>query len=76
MVLTDGAEPHHLLTPRTTNRVWRLDMMEHRILWHRFTVAALIDGVSRKMLRLKIFARTPATTDDRANLQHEACDSS
>ena len=63
LVPADGAGPHHLLTPRTTNCVWQLDMMEHRILWHRFTVAALIDGLSRKMLRLKILARTPTTTD-------------
>ena len=59
----EGAEPHHLLTPRTTNRVWQLDMMELRILWYRFTVAALIDGFSRKLLRLNIFVGTPTMKD-------------
>ena len=27
-----GAEPHHLLTPRINNRAWQLDMMDLRIL--------------------------------------------
>ena len=59
----DGAKPHHLLTPRTANRVWQLDMMELRILWYRFTIAALLDGFSRKLLRLNIFVGTPTTKD-------------
>jgi len=35
--------------------------MELRILWFRFTFAALMDGFSRKLLRLKVFKGTPAT---------------
>ena len=59
----EGTEPHHLLTPRTTNRVWQLDMMELRFLWFRFAIAALIDGFSRKLLRLNVFVATPTTKD-------------
>ena len=60
---SEGTGPHHLLTPRTTNRVWQLDMMELRFLWFRFTIAALIDGFSRKLLRLNVFVATPTTKD-------------
>ena len=59
----EGADPHHLLTPRATNRVWQIDMMELRFLELRFTIAALIDGFSRKLLRLTIFTGTPTTQD-------------
>ena len=63
MLPPDGADPHHLLTPLTRNRAWQLDMMELRILWLRFTIAALIDGFSRKLLRLNVFTGTPTTKD-------------
>ena len=63
MLPPDGADPHHLLTPRVTNRVWQTDMMELRCLWLRFTIIALIDGFSRKLLRLTIFRGTPTTED-------------
>ena len=61
MVPPEGVESYHLLAPQTTNRVWQIDMMELRILWFRFTFAALMDGFSRKLLRLKVFNGTPAT---------------
>ncbi len=63
MVPPAGTEPHHLLTPRATNQVWQLDMMQLRILWFRFTIAALLDGCSRKLLRLQVFTGTPTTAD-------------
>ena len=63
MVPPEGAEPHHLLTPRTTNHVWQLDMMQLRILWFQFTIAALMDGFSRKLLRLRVFVGVPTTAD-------------
>ena len=59
----EGTDPHHLLTPQTTNRVWQLDMMELRILWYRFTITALLDGFSRKLLRLNVLVGTPTTKD-------------
>ena len=59
----EGAVSHHLLTPRDNNRVWHVDMMQWRILWYRFTIAALIDGFSRKLLWLKVFVATPTTAD-------------
>ena len=57
----EGAEPYHLLAPQTANRVWQIDLMEVRIVWFRFTIAALMGGFSRKLLRLKVFKGTPAT---------------
>ena len=37
--------------------------MQLRILWFRFTIAALLDGCSRKLLRLQVFTGTPTTAD-------------
>ena len=37
--------------------------MQLRILWFRFTIAALLDGYSRKLLRLKVFTGIPTTAD-------------
>ncbi len=63
MVPPEGAEPYHLLAPQTTNRVWQIDMMQLRILWFRVTIVALLDGFSRKLLRLKVYAAAPTTAD-------------
>ena len=63
MLPPEGKKPHHLLTPRVANYVWQLDMMERRFLWYRFSITALIDGFSRKLLNLKIHTGTPTTTD-------------
>ena len=37
--------------------------MQLRILWLRFTLAAVMDGFSRKLLRLKVYKGTPSTDD-------------
>ena len=38
-------------------------MMQLRILWLRFTLAAVMDGFSRKLLELKVYRGTPGTDD-------------
>ena len=63
LVPPEGSELYHLLVPQTTNRVWQIDMMQLRVLWFRFTIVALMDGFSRKLLRLKVFLDTPTTAD-------------
>ena len=50
-----GVEPHHLLTPTRRNETWQLDLTSLRLLWCRFTIAALMDGFSRKLLVLKVY---------------------
>ena len=37
--------------------------MELRFLWYRFTITALLDGFSRKLLRLKVSTGTPTTAE-------------
>jgi len=58
-MIAEGVEPHHLLTPADPNRVWHLDLTTLRVLWLRFTVAAMIDGCTRQLLALRVFNRTP-----------------
>ncbi|MHB1158507.1 MAG: transposase [Phycisphaerales bacterium] len=54
-----GIESHHLLTPTQTNEVWHMDMTMLRVLWMQFTVAAIIDGFTRRLLALRVYGRTP-----------------
>src|SRR5690606_18751344 len=56
-----GVEPHHLLRPEAPNRVWHMDLATLRVLWLRFTIAAVLDGCTRRLLRLKVYGRTPGT---------------
>lgn len=58
-----GIEAHHLLRPDHSNHVWHLDLTCLRVLWRRFTVAAILDGFSRKLLCLHVFAGTPRQRD-------------
>ena len=51
--------PYHVLLPRRINRTWHLDLTVVRVLWFRFHIAALVDGFSRKLLVLRVYARTP-----------------
>jgi transposase InsO family protein len=53
--------PRHLLRPTQPNRVWHLDLTHWQVLWVRFCLAALLDGYSRKLLALKIYARAPTS---------------
>ena len=54
-----GIKPDRLLTPRKPNQVWHSDITQFRILWFTFYIAAILDGFSRKLLALKVYARTP-----------------
>ncbi len=58
-----GAQPRHLLAPVSPNEVWHLDLAVIRIVWFRYTVAALLDGYSRKLLVLKVYPGSPVSTD-------------
>ena len=54
-----GVNPDRLLTPRKPNQVWHADLTQIRILWFTFFIAAVLDGFSRKILALKVYASTP-----------------
>jgi len=58
-----GVQPHHLLLPTHPNHVWHMDLTSLRILWFRFTAATILDGFSRKLLRLKVYTRIPRQSD-------------
>jgi transposase InsO family protein len=58
-----GERAHHLLTPKRINRVWHVDLLSLQILWFRFTVAAILDGFSRRLLCLRVYRRTPRAGD-------------
>lgn len=66
-----GTDPHHLLDPKMRNFVWHLDLTEIRVLWLRFTVAAIIDGCTRKLLALKVY-RDSVDTDQMIELVGKA----
>ena len=55
--------PHHLLLPRRPNDLWHLDLSSLRILWFRFTLAAVLDGFSRRLLQLRVYVGTPRQRD-------------
>jgi putative transposase len=58
-----GKKPYHLLRPERINRVWHLDLLSIWILWFRFTVAAILDGFSRRLLCLRVYRRMPRARD-------------
>ena len=49
----------HILCPKKRNRTWHVDLTVLIVFGMRFHVAAVLDGFSRKLLALKIYARTP-----------------
>jgi transposase len=51
--------PRHVLHPKKTNRTWHLDLTVLPLFGMRFHVAAIVDGFSRKLLALRVYARTP-----------------
>ena len=61
VIMIDGepVRPYHILRPRRINRTWHLDLTVLSVLGRRFHIAALLDGFSRKLLALKVYARTP-----------------
>ncbi len=56
-------KPYGPLAPEAKNEVWHLDLTTIRIFWARFTVAALMDGKTRKCLALDLFAAVPGTEE-------------
>ena len=54
-----GVEPQGLLKPKKPNHVWHCDITQVRVLWRVYYVAAILDGFSRKLLTLKVYAKTP-----------------
>jgi putative transposase len=67
-----GAMPHRLLAPTGVNQVWHMDLAQLRILWFTFTLAAIIDGFSRKLLALRVYAHVPHTCDVARLVRHTA----
>jgi transposase InsO family protein len=63
MALPLGKKPYHLLRPERINRVWHIDLLSVQILWLRFSVAAIQDGFSRRLLCLRVYRRTPRARD-------------
>ncbi len=63
MLEAAGAQPRHLLAPVSPNEVWHLDLAELRIVRFRYTIAALLDGYSRKLLALKVYQSSPNSAD-------------
>jgi transposase InsO family protein len=49
----------HILHPRKRNRTHHIDLTTLDIFGMRFHVAAILDGFSRRLLALKVYARTP-----------------
>lgn len=68
---TRRTAPDHFFNPPRPNHVWHMDMTELRVLWMRFEVAAVIDGFSRRIMKLRVFRGTP-TTDELIKLVDEA----
>ena len=58
-----GKKPYHLLAPKWINRVWHVDLLSLQIHWLRFSVAAILDGFSRRLLCLRVYRRTPRARD-------------
>lgn len=53
--------PFNVLGPKAKNRTWHMDLTEIRVLCFRFFVAAILDGFSRKLLAVKVYAWHPDT---------------
>ena len=56
-----GAEPHGLLTPTNRNDVWHMDLMSLKVLWFSYTVAAILDGATRRLLCLHVYRNRPGS---------------
>ncbi|MEO0512829.1 MAG: DDE-type integrase/transposase/recombinase [Planctomycetota bacterium] len=59
----DRTAPDHFFNPPQPNHVWHMDMTVIRVLWMRFEVAAVLDGFSRKIVGMKAFRGSPATSE-------------
>ncbi|MAX25178.1 MAG: hypothetical protein CMJ19_11810 [Phycisphaeraceae bacterium] len=61
MNLPVGAESHGLSMPDNRNDVWHMDMMSLKVLWIHYTVAAILDGATRRLLCLHVYRKRPNT---------------
>ncbi len=68
-----GCEPTGVLSPRTSNRTWHMDLMMHGPFWARQYITVIIDGFSRKSLSIRNYSHCP-TTDDLIKLVRHTCD--
>lgn len=55
----EQVRPRGILAPKKKNRTWHMDLTIINLLVVRFHVAALIDGFSRKLLALRVYANSP-----------------
>jgi transposase-like protein len=62
---------HHIRHPVEPNRVWHLDLTEIRVLWLTVTLAAIVDGFTRKIVALRA-SRARPTSEDLSVLVAEA----
>ena len=61
LLAPENVEPYHLLRPLERSRVWHMDLTELRIFWCKFTMMAILDGFSRKLLCLRVYRASPNT---------------
>jgi transposase-like protein len=54
---------HHIRHPVEPNRVWHLDLTEIRVLWLTVTLAAIVDGFTRKIVALRASRARPTSED-------------
>ncbi|MEM1109975.1 MAG: integrase core domain-containing protein [Planctomycetota bacterium] len=73
LVPPEGREPDRLLAPESINETWHLDLATLRVLWFKFTLAALMDGYSRKLLGLRV-CRGEASSRYAIQLVNDAVD--
>ncbi len=64
-----GVKPHDLLMPKKPNHVWHSDITQIRVLWITFYLAAVLDGFSRKILMLRVYAKTPNSRNMAASVR-------
>ena len=67
-----GIPPVRLLTPDKPNQVWHTDLTQIRILWFTFFIAAVLDGFSRKIMAMKVYAGTPCARNMAALIRSAA----
>lgn len=57
----EPSTPRHILRPTAINKTWHLDLTTFEFRSVRFYTAAVLDGFSRKLLALRVYADAPNT---------------
>ena len=65
-----GRGPNGFLKPTEPNRVWHCDLTVIQLLWMRLSVAAIVDGFSRKILALRAYRGAPTSREMARLLGH------